>query len=139
MGWFSGTSGQPAGAKQAAHCSFCQKGHEATGPLIEGPNTVYICGECVATCRSVLEVHRGTAAGPRPFLAAGTTYRFLTNTAETITATVVARTGDWVQVEPVRFDQPGPHEPAWINLAYVQTMTEVVQEQPGSTDIRPAV
>lgn len=43
------------GTKKNARCNFCNKSHNVVGPLVEGPNDVYICGECVATCSQILE------------------------------------------------------------------------------------
>lgn len=51
-------------AKKNAYCSFCRKSYRDVGPLVEGPGDVYICGECVDLCQSILEQenrHRGTA------------------------------------------------------------------------------
>jgi hypothetical protein len=36
-------------------CSFCRKSYQDVGPLAEGPNDVYICGECVELCRSIID------------------------------------------------------------------------------------
>jgi ATP-dependent Clp protease ATP-binding subunit ClpX len=38
-----------------AYCSFCRKGLPDAGPLVEGPDGVYICGECVELCQSIIE------------------------------------------------------------------------------------
>ena len=43
------------GSKKNAHCSFCRKNYRDTGPLVEGPGDVYICGECIELCQSILE------------------------------------------------------------------------------------
>ena len=45
----SGTS------KKNAHCSFCRKNYRDVGPLVEGPGDVYICGDCIELCQSILE------------------------------------------------------------------------------------
>jgi hypothetical protein len=37
-----------------AYCSFCKKGHETVGPLVEGPGEVYICGECIELTQSII-------------------------------------------------------------------------------------
>lgn len=39
----------------AYKCSFCGKTQEQTKRLIAGPNGVYICDECVALCREIIE------------------------------------------------------------------------------------
>ena len=42
-------------SKKNAHCSFCRKNYRDVGPLVEGPADVYICGECIELCQSILE------------------------------------------------------------------------------------
>ncbi|MCE2791719.1 MAG: ATP-dependent Clp protease ATP-binding subunit ClpX [Planctomycetota bacterium] len=42
-------------AKKNAHCSFCRKSYREIGPLVEGPGDVYICGECIELCQSILD------------------------------------------------------------------------------------
>ncbi len=41
--------------KKNAHCSFCRKNYRDVGPLVEGPGDVYICGDCIELCQSILE------------------------------------------------------------------------------------
>lgn len=41
--------------KKNAFCSFCRKSYRDVGPLVEGPGDVYICGECIELCNSILE------------------------------------------------------------------------------------
>ena len=41
------------------HCSFCGKERELTQLLIDGPDGVAICDECIAVCSSMLEETRG--------------------------------------------------------------------------------
>jgi ATP-dependent Clp protease ATP-binding subunit ClpX len=38
-----------------ASCSFCRKSFQDVGPLVEGPDSVYICSECVSLCQSIIE------------------------------------------------------------------------------------
>ncbi|MCY2938962.1 MAG: ATP-dependent Clp protease ATP-binding subunit ClpX [Planctomycetota bacterium] len=38
-----------------ASCSFCRKSYRDVGPLVEGPGDVFICGECVDLCESIIE------------------------------------------------------------------------------------
>ena len=42
-------------SKKNAHCSFCRKNYRDVGPLVEGPSDVYICGDCIELCQSILE------------------------------------------------------------------------------------
>ncbi len=52
----SGSRG--ATGKKNANCSFCRKSYREVGPLVEGPSDVYICGECIELCQSILEQER---------------------------------------------------------------------------------
>jgi ATP-dependent Clp protease ATP-binding subunit ClpX len=38
-----------------AYCSFCRKSYRDVGPLVEGPGDVYICGECIELCQSIID------------------------------------------------------------------------------------
>ncbi len=44
--------------KKNAYCSFCRKNYRDVGPLVEGPGEVYICGDCIDLCRSILAQER---------------------------------------------------------------------------------
>src|SRR5450755_3354734 len=50
----SGTTGR----NRNAFCSFCRKSYRDVGPLVEGPGDVYICGECVELCQSIIDQER---------------------------------------------------------------------------------
>ncbi len=41
--------------KKRAHCSFCQRASTSKGPLIEGPENVFICRECIEILHSMIE------------------------------------------------------------------------------------
>jgi ATP-dependent Clp protease ATP-binding subunit ClpX len=52
------------GRNRNAYCSFCRKSYRDVGPLVEGPGDVYICGECVELCQSIIDQEkrrRGTS------------------------------------------------------------------------------
>ncbi len=50
------TGGRRGGTtKKNAFCSFCRKSYRDVGPLVEGPGDVYICGECIELCQSILD------------------------------------------------------------------------------------
>jgi hypothetical protein len=38
-----------------ASCSFCRKSYRDVGPLVEGPDEVYICLECAELCLAIVE------------------------------------------------------------------------------------
>jgi hypothetical protein len=44
-----------ASKNRNAFCSFCRKSYHDVGPLVEGPGEVYICGECIELCQSIIE------------------------------------------------------------------------------------
>ncbi|MDO4576306.1 MAG: ATP-dependent Clp protease ATP-binding subunit ClpX [Planctomycetia bacterium] len=52
---FNDGTSKKAPPKKQAFCSFCKKSHRVVGPLVEGPNGVYICGDCIELCRSIVE------------------------------------------------------------------------------------
>jgi ATP-dependent Clp protease ATP-binding subunit ClpX len=42
-------------SKKNAFCSFCRQSYRDVGPLVEGPGDVYICGDCIELCQSILD------------------------------------------------------------------------------------
>src|SRR5437868_13205762 len=52
--------------KKNAYCSFCRKSYRDVGPLVEGPGDVYICGECIDLCQSILEQEQRRRGGTKP-------------------------------------------------------------------------
>lgn len=57
------SSGRSGSSKRNAFCSFCRKSFRDVGPLVEGPSDVYICGECIELCQSILQQERRRRAG----------------------------------------------------------------------------
>ena len=53
-----GSGKRNSGGKKNANCSFCRKSYREVGPLVEGPDDVYICGECIELCQSILDQER---------------------------------------------------------------------------------
>jgi ATP-dependent Clp protease ATP-binding subunit ClpX len=51
--------------KKNAFCSFCRKSYRDVGPLVEGPGDVYICGECIELCQSILEQEQRRRGGTK--------------------------------------------------------------------------
>ncbi|MCX7427116.1 MAG: ATP-dependent Clp protease ATP-binding subunit ClpX [Planctomycetia bacterium] len=62
------TTGRRGGGttKKNAFCSFCRKSYRDVGPLVEGPGDVYICGECIDLCQSILEQERRRRGTSKP-------------------------------------------------------------------------
>jgi ATP-dependent Clp protease ATP-binding subunit ClpX len=63
---FSGGRRGTGPAKKNAFCSFCRKSYRDVGPLVEGPGDVYICGECIDLCQSILEQERRRRGASKP-------------------------------------------------------------------------
>src|SRR3954452_367705 len=59
------SSGTTGGNKKNAYCSFCRKSFRDVGPLVEGPGDVYICGECIELCQSILDQERRRRGVPK--------------------------------------------------------------------------
>ena len=60
------TGNRGSTGKKNANCSFCRKSYREVGPLVEGPGDVYICGECIELCQSILDQERRRRGGTRP-------------------------------------------------------------------------
>jgi ATP-dependent Clp protease ATP-binding subunit ClpX len=58
-------TGTTGGTKKNAFCSFCRKSYRDVGPLVEGPGDVYICGECIELCQSILDQERRRRGVPK--------------------------------------------------------------------------
>src|SRR3954465_2217914 len=59
------SAGTTGGAKKNASCPFCRKSYRDVGPLVEGPGDVYICGECIELCQSILDQERRRRGVPK--------------------------------------------------------------------------
>src|SRR5438067_13306213 len=53
------------GRNRNAYCSSCRKSYRDVGPLVEGPGDVYICGECIELCQSIIEQEKRRRGGSR--------------------------------------------------------------------------
>ena len=68
----SGTGGKKptsnTGRNRNAFCSFCRKSFRDVGPLVEGPADVFICGECIELCQSIIvQEKKRRGSGKQPF------------------------------------------------------------------------
>ena len=60
-------SGSGGGRRRSVQvCSFCHRTSDEAGPVVEGPDGVYICGGCVDLCHNIIrqERRKGTHAEP---------------------------------------------------------------------------
>ena len=53
------------GRNRNAYCSFCRKSYRHVGPLVEGPSHVYICGECIELCQSIIDQEKRRRGGTK--------------------------------------------------------------------------
>ncbi|MCG3181331.1 MAG: ATP-dependent Clp protease ATP-binding subunit ClpX [Phycisphaerae bacterium] len=60
-----GGSGSGGGRRSSA-CSFCGKGHAEAGPMVEGPNDVFICASCVELCHNIIRQEKRKLHAARP-------------------------------------------------------------------------
>ncbi len=60
--------GEPTGprGRKVTTCSFCGKTSREVGPMVEGPNEVYVCANCTDLCQNIFrqERRRVTAGSP---------------------------------------------------------------------------
>ncbi len=50
-------------SRRSTNCSFCGKSQREAGPMVEGPDGVYICATCVDLCHSIIQQEK-RKAGP---------------------------------------------------------------------------
>ena len=57
-----GASGEGGGGgfkgRRVTTCSFCGKSSREVGPMVEGPNDVYICANCTELCQNIFKQER---------------------------------------------------------------------------------
>ena len=61
----SGGSGGFRGRK-VTNCSFCGKSSREVGPMVEGPNDIYICSNCTDLCQNIFRQEKRKVSGSRP-------------------------------------------------------------------------
>lgn len=54
----SSGSGGSRNKKYSSICSFCGRAQREAGPMVEGPNDVYICSSCVELCHNIITQER---------------------------------------------------------------------------------
>jgi len=48
-------SGKGFKGKRVTRCSFCNKSSDEAGPMVEGPENVYICAACTELCQNIFK------------------------------------------------------------------------------------
>jgi ATP-dependent Clp protease ATP-binding subunit ClpX len=54
--------------RKVTTCSFCGKTSREVGPMVEGPNDVYICTNCTDLCQNIFKQERRRVSAGRPQL-----------------------------------------------------------------------
>jgi len=52
--------------RRVTTCSFCGKTSREVGPMVEGPNDVYICSNCTELCQNIFKQERRRVSTGRP-------------------------------------------------------------------------
>lgn len=56
--------------RKVTTCSFCGKTSREVGPMVEGPNEVYICSNCVDLCQNIFRQEKRRVSSVRPMFSA---------------------------------------------------------------------
>lgn len=62
--------GEPSGfrGRKVTTCSFCGKTSREVGPMVEGPNEVYVCSNCTDLCQNIFKQERRRVSSGSPAL-----------------------------------------------------------------------
>ena len=52
--------------RRVTTCSFCGKTSREVGPMVEGPNDVYICSSCTELCQNIFKQERRRVHSTQP-------------------------------------------------------------------------
>jgi len=67
----SGGGGDDGGfrGRRVTTCSFCGKTSREVGPMVEGPNDIYICSNCTDLCQNIFRQERRRVSSARPLFS----------------------------------------------------------------------
>ncbi len=66
-----GRGGSGGGRRRSVQvCSFCHRTSDEAGPVVEGPDGVYICGGCVDLCHNIIRQERRKSSHAEPLFGA---------------------------------------------------------------------
>ncbi len=65
----SGDGGSGFRGRKVTTCSFCGKTSREVGPMVEGPNDVYICSNCTDLCQNIFRQERRRVSSNRPLFS----------------------------------------------------------------------
>src|SRR4051812_17238785 len=61
-----GAGGGGFRGRKVTNCSFCGKSSREVGPMVEGPNDIYICSNCTELCQNIFRQEKRKVSGSRP-------------------------------------------------------------------------
>jgi ATP-dependent Clp protease ATP-binding subunit ClpX len=61
-----GSGGTGGRGKKNHTCSFCSRTSDDAGPIVEGPNGVYICSNCVELCHNIIKQEQRKTTQAKP-------------------------------------------------------------------------
>jgi len=66
-----GDGGDDSGfrGRRVTTCSFCGKTSREVGPMVEGPNDIYICSNCTDLCQNIFRQERRRVSSARPLFS----------------------------------------------------------------------
>ena len=64
----SGSGGDDGGfgGRRVTTCSFCGKTSQEVGPMVEGPNEIYVCSNCTDLCQNIFKQERRRVTASQP-------------------------------------------------------------------------
>jgi ATP-dependent Clp protease ATP-binding subunit ClpX len=65
-GGAAGGGGGGFRGRKVTNCSFCGKSSREVGPMVEGPNDIYICSNCTELCQNIFRQEKRKVSGSRP-------------------------------------------------------------------------
>jgi ATP-dependent Clp protease ATP-binding subunit ClpX len=61
-----GAGGGGFRGRKVTNCSFCGKSSREVGPMVEGPNDIYICTNCTELCQNIFRQEKRKVSGSKP-------------------------------------------------------------------------
>lgn len=61
-----GSGGSGFRGRKVTNCSFCGKSSREVGPMVEGPNDIYICSNCTELCQNIFRQEKRKVSGSKP-------------------------------------------------------------------------
>src|ERR1041384_6031675 len=69
--------------RKVTNCSFCGKSSREVGPMVEGPNDIYICSNCTELCQNIFRQEKRKVSGSKPMFGQIPSPRQLKESART--------------------------------------------------------